>query len=272
MISYKTDLSKLPVLMQGFQPCCAEASTTAYVEFLNLLKTGIYTPLSFRYLASKTAALDGVNYASSGTSLAVALSVLKETGICTAATYPNDITLSPEAFIDPSSIPSGADAEAANWKIPDFKILTDTSWDGINAAIQEYKLVISGIYLDKEWYLSNTPNSNPLPLPPPMGMTDPSISKHSILAYGFSDQYRYVRNSFGNTFGQNGDGWIGKEYQPYVFSGAVILDPILQTIEQQVTQLATEVAKIDPQSPTAPKQESLVQKAVDLIEQEIEDI
>lgn len=269
--SYQTDLSKLPVVMQGYQPCCVEASLAAYLEYKLLIKTGIYTPLSFRYLATKTAAIDGINYASSGTSLAVALQVLKTIGICTAATYSNDIQVSPTEFVMPSLIPAGADDEAANYKIFDYKILEDITWENLNAAIDEYKLVLTGLYLDKEWYLSSTPNSNPLPLPPPLGMTDPSISKHMTLSYGYDSTNRYVRNSFGNTFGNNGNGYYTQAYQSYIFSAAVILDPV-EEVQQQVTQVAQAVDKINPTAPTASKQENLIEEAIEFIEEEIKQL
>lgn len=266
----QTDLSKLPVLMQGFQPCCTEAALVANIEFYYLLKTGVYTPLSFRFLAALTAAEDMVNYQTSGTSLAVALQIAKEVGVCTAATYPNDITLYPMQFVDTTQIPQAAYTEAANFKIPDFLVLTDTSWEGINNAIAQYKLVLTGLYLNKDWYLSSVPNSNPLPLPPPMGMTDPSISKHMTLSSGSDSKNRYGRNSFGTTFGQNGDFYYTEAYQPYIFSGAVILDPVIQSIQQQATQLADEVAKFNPNSPTAPQQISLISKVIGDIEKEID--
>lgn len=271
--SYKTDLSKLPVLMQGFQPCCVEAAVCAYMEYYFLMKTGIYTPLSFRYLATLTAQKDGINYVTGGTNLAVALQIAKDTGVCTEATYPSNITISPSEFVMPSLIPQAAHDEAASHKIPDFKILEDITWAGINAAIQEYKLVLIGLYLDKEWYLSNVPNVNPLPLPPPLGMTDPSISKHMTLSYGFDANYRYMRNSFGTTFGNAGDGYYTHAYQPYIFSGAVIIDPsVLQIATAQLSQVATDISKVDPASPQAPQEENLIEEVLEKVEEEIETV
>ena len=272
MPAYKTDLSKLPVLFQGYQPCCVEAALTAAVEYYYLMKTGTYTPLSFRFLAALTAAKDGINYVQGGTSLEVAFEVAKTVGICTADTYPNDIAISPTEFVELPLIPQEAYAEAANFKIPGYQMLTDLTWDTLNQAIQANKLVLTALYLDKDWYLSNVPNSNPLPLPPPMGMTDPSLSKHMTLSYGFDTNYRYVRNSFGNTFGENGDGYYGPDYQPYIFGAGVILDPIFQTVAEDVQELATEVQNIQPTEPTAPQQESLAQEVIEDVEKIIEAI
>jgi hypothetical protein len=256
--SYKTDLSMIPVIMQGSQPCCAEAAITAMVEFYFYLKTGVYTPLSFRFLAALTAAKDGVAYAQSGTSPMVAFSILVETGICTAATYPNDITLTDAQFIDLSQIPAAAYTEAANYKIPGFQMLTDLRWESINAAIAKYQLVMTSLYLDKDWYLSSVPNSNPLPLPPPTGNTDPSLSRHATVSFGYDPSFRYVRNSFGTTFGQNGDGYYGPDYQPWIFAAGYI--PDMETVQ------ATAILDKVEHSTTIPAAQTVLQEVVETVE------
>ena len=40
-------------------------------------------------------------------------------------------------------------------KLPAFEIMTDITWDAVNAAIEAHELVLTGLSLDKEWYLSS---------------------------------------------------------------------------------------------------------------------
>lgn len=262
MQPYQTDISSIPVIMQGFQPCCVEASLVMMLEYYYWLKTGTYTKLSFRFLAALTAQSDGVNYAASGTSLAVAARIAADTGVCTAATFPNEITLVDGSFIDTTQIPAAAYEEAANFKLPsDFVVMENISWESINAAIEKYRLVLTCLYIDKDWYLSNVPNSNVLPLTPPSSWTDPSISKHATVSYGFDETNRYVRNSFGTTFGNAGNAYYTSVYQPFIYGGLYI--PELATL--QATQILDTVKEDVSVSPQA---ESIIQE----IEQDIEKV
>ena len=103
--------------------------------------------------------------------------------------------------------------------------LNDLSFDGIKKAIYENGLVLLGVHVGNEWWTAPNGNSSwqeadILPLRPPKVR----ISGHAILAYGYDENYIYFRNSFGSTWGREGDGYFGANYASQVYEGWIFKD------------------------------------------------
>lgn len=238
-VSYKTDLSAIPVFQQWQLPDCVENAITFLKEYHEYLKTKIVPSLSRRSLAIPTVAADGFPF-SEGTNVQNALKVAKAKGICEVQYLVDDHTLDENTFISAVLSPE-AIQNAVTHEISNYAFLSDLSANGLKNAIYQNGLVVIGIDVDKNWWTATDGTiswaaADVLPIRP---VNDPATkSGHAIVLYAYDDTYFYFMNSWSIGWGDNGHGWFGINDLPNIYEAAVVVDLTAAQIQaQQVTQV-----------------------------------
>lgn len=283
--SFKTDLTGMPVFMQSEQPDCVENGVTYVKTYFDFKQSGVVTDFSRRSLVIPTVAQDGIPY-DEGTSLQTALNVAHNQGISEAQYFSDDHTMTTEAFVT-GPVPPAAVVNALTHKISSYAFVTDLTQAGLQSAIYQNGLVLIGIDIDNAWWTSKTgetswAKSDILPIRPPTGtaITDTTYSRHIVALYGYDEQYFYFVNWWSNQWASDlvngnlgtdgGFGYFGINDLPSIYEAATLVDITpeqIAALKQDTQQLATKIQNIDPVSPTAPQQESLIEEIIQDIEE-----
>src|SRR4051812_47844303 len=88
----------LPILMQSKQPACVGHGVAWAIMQKELVRDGSFKLLSPRFLYALCKKYDGIP--GEGTSIATALWVAENIGVCEDQYFPNDVSLSPSTYID----------------------------------------------------------------------------------------------------------------------------------------------------------------------------
>lgn len=223
---YKTDISNLTQLFQGERAACVEHAITKAVMYYVYKTTGKVVTLSPRFLAALTVKADGFPL-SNGTSLLNALKMAQKYGICEDSFFPNDVDLSDEEYCDLTKITPEAYANALQYKIDSYAFLSDLSSNGLNHAINQNGIVIVGMHICASWWTNikgaiSWLAADLLPLRP-CAANDPTDSNHAFDLYGYDTNYKYLDNSFGLTWGNNGNGYFGANDIPEIYEACTLL-------------------------------------------------
>lgn len=234
--SIKTDLSMIPILMQAKTPACVAHAITRWVQYLIYKENGSLVKLSPRFLYAKTIEKMGTD-PNNGSDLRTALDIAQKIGICEESFLPNDTDLPANQYADVSKITPEALQNALQYRIGAYYFLNDTNEASIMEAISQWGCVLYGIQLSDSWWTPSWEASDILPLKPPKGPHDPTLSSHLILGTGFdSKPYRYFDNSWSNKWGDKGSGYFGADDFPYVYEAAVIEGLRPKTLEENQNQ------------------------------------
>jgi hypothetical protein len=247
-----------PILMQGLSPECGGFSLAFALAYLLNQKEALSG--SFAYAFEKT--VDGVPNQAGTTIAAIGQAAQKE-GTCLDTLFPNDgnVTTDPNGSatsFDVASSQAIQDALTRAGLIP--LMLTDLSWNGIQAAISKYKTVILEAQVGEEWYTNKAGGiswaaADVLPLRPPKTVID----AHFFVAGGkFDAQNTWFANSWSAEWGQNGFGYFQENYIPFVKNAIVLYKapPSVTTIVNHPTL-------------TQPEKLSLIQQIIDDIEEAV---
>lgn len=235
-VSYLSDISQLPVLMQGTQPSCVGHATAAGMMWKdNGAWSWDYSP---RYLYDLCKRDDGDP--NEGTFYRQALKEANSYGVCDNAEFPNDVTLPYATYVNWNLIPANAFSVASDRKVQTYVSVQNLTFQSIKDAIYQNGVVLLGVEVGKEWYTSvegigSWVAADVLPVRPPATV----ISGHAILAYGFDANYIYFRNSWSTEWGNEGNGYFGINYMPFVQEAWTFmdLDPVVvnQVKQQELT-------------------------------------
>lgn len=227
--THTVDLSMFPALYQAQEPACVAHAITQYVMWLHYKKTGEIKLLSPRFLYALTIKAMGTD-PTQGSSLAVALKTAQTYGICEDVFLHNDTSIPVNDYVDLTKITQDAYNNGLNYRINKYHFLATLDEMSLKQAMNMYGLLLYGINISDSWWKNSAGFNSWLakdlfPIRPPKGMTDPSLSHHLILGYGYDQTpFDYFRNSFGSTWGQNGNGWFGTNDVGYIYEAAVIED------------------------------------------------
>lgn len=234
---YKTDISALPVLMQGQQPACLAFSVTKAVMYYNWKKTGVMTVLSPRFLYTLCKQQDGAPH-TAGTYLATALKIAQDVGICEEAAFPTPPNLIAQDYNTQEqedaalasyigqTIPQSAMDNAAKYKIAGSKMITDLSYKGLATAILQHDIVIECSEISSQWWETEGGNvswsaNDILPIRP-ADNKHPIVSGHAKIDYAFGT-YIHGSNHWSTNWGYNGLFWYRADALPTIYQAAVIL-------------------------------------------------
>ncbi len=193
--SYKTDISMLPVLNQkGIGACVGHAH--ALIHIYNEYKENkMIKNLSPRYIYALAKKLDKL--AKEGTYPRIACKV-QISGCATEKTVPNNTDLLHADYINITETPE-IKADALPFRIKGYVDVTNNK-DLLKQAIYQNGLVAITISVGNF--------NNPI--------KKGSIGLHRVVAYGYDGDRFFFRNSWGNTWGDNGNGyfdWNDQELQ-----------------------------------------------------------
>lgn len=267
---YMTDISALPVMMQGELPDCVENSIIEVKKFHELESKGILFDLSRRSLAIPTVKADGIPF-SEGTSLQAALNIAHSQGISESQYCIDDHTLDINTFINTTLGPTALQ-NATTHTIQSYAFVTDLSSNGLKNAIYQNGLIIVGAHIDANWWTA--PNGDVswaakdiLPLrPPPPAST--SVSGHCFALYGYDSQYFYVVNWWSAEWGNKGYGYFGANDVPTIYEAATILDltaeqiQALKTVQTDAQTIEKVIPTLSSQNPNMPQIVALLNQAL----------
>jgi hypothetical protein len=228
--AYSTDLSTVPVLMQAQEPSCVGHATAAGMMYTD---QGAYSyDYSPRFLYALCKRDDGIPNVE-GTYYRQALKEAQQYGVSDNAQFPNDVMLDVPTYSNASLIPQTAFDVAKNRLVKSYVSVTDLSMDGLKQAIYQNKVVLLGVKVGSEWWTAKSGVStwnaaDIFPLRPPQTV----ISGHAIVAYGYDANYIYLRNSWSTTWGQNGNGYFGADYIPFVQEAWTFMDLAPEVVQQ----------------------------------------
>ena len=170
-------------------------------------------PISPRFLYTLAKSRDGL--AGEGTYTSLMAKIVKADGAATDATVPTDNTLDHETFVynrKESNLPTGAFKDARPHQTGGYAFVNFKDRNALKRAIIEGHGVMISVHLGKEWYTAKNGRrswkaKDILPLRKPASV----ISGHAIFLYGYedidvNDTLFHFRNSWGETWGNKGDG------------------------------------------------------------------
>jgi len=216
----------LTALMQAFSPECGGFSLAQLVNFLAVVrKAAVPTELSgsFSYAFEKT--VDGYPRDDGTTISAIGLAG-STTGSCLKTLFPDDgnVALNPtgEKISPWSDATPQAIADALTRILGSPFLLDDLSIGGVHQACFENQAVILELQLGNEWYTSVSGEetwdaTEILPVRPPAKIID----SHFVLVgpYDEPNDRTWFINSSSPQWAQNGFGYFGSNYAPFIKSG-----------------------------------------------------
>lgn len=226
-----TFFSSFPWFMQGTQPSCVAHGVTFALMYNIWKSTGKVVVLSPRFLYAICKQNDGIPD-QDGTLVKVAFEMAKKYGICEERFFTNNVGLTLADYKDASKIPQEAYQNALQYKLPDYKQITDMSLLGLNKAIYQNDVVLIGMKMCDNWWKredgvdSWLPNDI-LPLRPPSAK-DPVTGAHVIALYSYG-QFHHLTNWWSNRWGYQGKGWYGVNDLPSVYEAFVIVGKCIPT-------------------------------------------
>lgn len=227
---YKTDISAIPILMQGQSPACVAHAVTYAVMYFHWKATGTVVRLSPRFLYALCKTVDGLPL-DAGTYLETALNIAKNTGICEDTFFPNDPANNQLEVVDittyanASLISQDAKNNATLYKIPSYAFLTSHDRTAMNNAIYQNSLLIVGQDISSEWWETEggevSWSADDLMPIRPADAAHPNTGGHCTVEYAFGE-YPHGINSWSNSWGYNGLYWYSAGQQPNIYECAVI--------------------------------------------------
>jgi hypothetical protein len=210
-----TDISKMPVLMQGLYPNCVEEAVTWAKMYYDFERTGIVPDLSPFFLFFESGPSEN------GTSLKTALECARTVGICERKYFTDPNTGVPYNGVPivPSDV---AVANASTHKISAYAYTNDVSSIDLNSLIHQFGIVIVGMQIDSKWWLPSWGNLA-MPITPPVSKST-TLSDHCDILYGYNGEIRSVRNSWSMAWGNGGNATIDPTYLSAIYEVAVICD------------------------------------------------
>lgn len=246
---------QIPILMQGQSPECGGYSLAFLLAYL-LGQTEKLSG-SFAYAYEKT--VDGVP-SEEGTLIPAIGKAGQNSGTCLDSLFPDDGT-NPNGTSTPysdASLQSIQDALTRNGWLP--LMLSDLSWNGLQAAIAKYKAVIVEAQVGAEWWTApdgqiSWAEKDVLPLRPAAQVVD---AHFFVLGGKYDSTNIWFANSWSTEWGHDGFGYFGQNYLPFVKNAIVLykMPPSVQTVVNHPTL-------------TPAEKTSLIQMIVNDIEQEI---
>lgn len=221
---YTTDISMIPVLNQGKQVSCTAYAMGTMKEYFDFLDTGVLPEYSRRSLYADCKQTDGIPDVD-GTYPAHVMKRLRSRGINKRISVPDDTTLSRSEYNN-VEFTKDLNDEAQETVIKAY-VFAPTSFEGLKKAIYDYKLVSILITLDNSFFRYTTGA-----LQPPKEV----ISGHEMVAYGYTKDTIKFRNSHGQTWGMNGDGYFEKDYMPFLKEALVMVDLPNEYVKKLVSQ------------------------------------
>lgn len=224
--SYITDISMIPVPNQLAYGTCVGQAEGGMKEYFDYKETGVYVPLSKRFLYSKCKDIDGIP-SIQGTYPRVAAKVLFDVGIAESRLVKDDNTLPYSEYLKVDSSREVLD-NAKIHRVGGYAFVLPQLEDLLQAIYQNG--IVNVTFQFGDW--------GKFPLMP---NPDPKVGSHRNYLYGYEEVVRngipdakiYNRNSWGDSWGEKGNGWFYfNDYKNYLFDMMAYTDIPNQVIEE----------------------------------------
>lgn len=202
---YTLDISKVPVYNQGhLGSCTANAIACAYqYDEIKQKEKDENTP-SRLFIYYNERAMEGTVNSDSGAQIRDGIKTINQTGVCDESLWPYDITKFAEK-------PSENCYQAAenNKAVTYTRVLQTLSQ--LKLALDAGFPVVFGVSVYSSFESEKAAETGVIPLPQP---DEKLLGGHAITMYGYDEENKQFlfRNSWGNEWGQNGDGRIPYDY------------------------------------------------------------
>ncbi len=213
---YITDISMIPVLNQGRNGACVGHALATVVAYYDLLESGKVSNPSPRFIYGLAKKFD--NLASEGTYPRVAGSVLLGFGCATEKTLPNDTNLSHSFYIDFTFTKTMSD-DAEPRKIKGYAFANPNISELKNAIMNNGVVCLTLPADNSKWRKALVR----------MG----GEYYHYITVYGFEGDTFFFRNSWGESWGDKGNGQFNfSEFKENIFDVMVVTDIPNKVLEE----------------------------------------
>ncbi|TCS96686.1 C1 family peptidase [Hazenella coriacea] len=190
-----------PVRDQGTEGTCVGFATVVGVKEYQAEKDfHSFIPLSPRFLYQKCKEIDG-NPDQEGTYPRIAMQVLKKTGVCLEEYWPYMAK-------QPGQPKPGAEENANRYRIKAFAKLD--SVETMKRSLVANGPFLAGVPVYQNWMTQEVHATGKIPLPG----NDNQIGGHAICIVGYNDdtQLFKFKNSWGDSWGDHGYGYLPYEY------------------------------------------------------------
>lgn len=244
--SFFVDIKNIPIWDQNKLGACVGHAGAKYKQKLDETDTKTVYPLSARFVYAMAKCQDG--YSDEGTYPRLVAQIMKDFGVATEKTVPNDTTIPHETYVynrKQNNIP-GAPLfpDAAPFKISGYAFPNVKDPESLKAAIVNFQGAMLLVQVGKEWYTDKNGKTSwkekdVLPLRIPKVV----ISGHEIYLYGYETVGNRIKfyfvNSWSDEWGKLGIGYFWyDEYKPYIIEAITVVD-IPNEMQQTVDQLPT---------------------------------
>lgn len=243
------DVSAIPIYYQGHIGSCTSMAVTWMTTYVNFLNDDKIKLLSARFVYALAKRDDGIlPKTEQGSNVTVSIDKIIQYGICEDSFFPNDVNLSYEQYTDTTKISPEAYKDAYERKARNRVLITDLTFEGLKAAINNYHSVAVLVHIGKEWWTDVNGNiswseKDLLPVRPPVNYT----GGHEICIFGYNDDYIFFANSFSDQWGRRGIGYFGRDYMPHVFEAYALVDlpdSLIISIKQQEVDLLKKIVEL----------------------------
>jgi C1A family cysteine protease len=188
---------------QGDLGSCTANAGVGLLEFLDKKPDSVYTNLSRLFLYYNTRLIEGTVRYDSGCTIRGTMKSIFKYGVCAESKWPYKI-LKYKTKPTASSYTEGKKRTISGYY--SMRTLGD-----IKASIAEGMPVLFGFTVYENFESDEVARTGILDMP---GVNDTVLGGHAILAVGYDDktQRLIVRNSYGNTWGDNGYFYMPYEY------------------------------------------------------------
>lgn len=182
--SYFESVADLPVEHQKKNGSCVGHAAQKYKQQLDKRETGTVIPYSPRFLYAIAKARDG--YSGEGTYPRLVAGIVKNIGVATTATVPNDSDLDHESYVynrNEKNIPVAAFDEAKQGQISGYAFPNVKKPLELKAAIMKGHGAMLLMRLGAEWWTPSWNENDIIPLRPPATI----VNGHEVYLYGYVD-------------------------------------------------------------------------------------
>lgn len=242
---YIEDITALDVWNQKSIGSCVGHAAAKYKQYLEYLETGNVINLSPRFLYALAKCRDG--WAGEGTYPRLVAGIVKDIGVATQDTIPNNSELSHEQYVynrNEASIPNAAFVEARKYSIKSYAFPDVKSVEELKRGIKQGRGTMLLMRIGKEWWTNKNGQSSwgendIIPLKAPKEI----VSGHEVYLYGYENVGNrtkfYVFNSWSVLWGKSGKAWFWHdEYKPFLDEAITFVD-LPNTWLEQLHQLPT---------------------------------
>lgn len=244
---YFEPVDDLPVWNQRKIGACVGHAGAKYKQHLDKLETGKYGKHSARFLYALAKCRDG--YAGEGTYPRLVAQIIKDHGVATEDTVPNDTTLAHEAYVynrNEANIPKEAWDDAKKYKISGYAFPNVRNKDELGASIKQFHGSMLLMRIGEEWWkrkdgVSSWQSKDIVPLRAPKNI----VSGHEVYLYGYEVEAGtgrvkfYIFNSWSTDWGISGKAWFYHDEYVSFLDEAITFVDLPNEVAELLNQLPT---------------------------------